>query len=328
MWIVRPHSKPIAPPVPTLSVGNLRIGGTGKTPVVQALARYCLAQGIRPAILLRGYRRRSRGMVLVSAGEGPCVPWQDAGDEAWLHAWKLPQALVLVDRRRERAALTAVAHGAELLLLDDGFQYRRLGRDADLVVIDPATLRARCCIPFGTLRQPLRAARRATLLLLWEELAGNPLPAELAGLPTVLLRFRSGMPYRLDSTGATHPLQQPPDCPVVAFAGIARPERFRSTLLQHGWHLAAWYGLPDHYRYGRATLWWLLQSCRRHRTPWLATTEKDAVRLLPLLPRLERAGCTLAVFPLEAEFCGNSAPLWELLQRLVEQARRARKDLA
>lgn len=256
-------------------------------------------------------------MVLVSQGDGrgPAVPWEESGDEAWLHAWKIPQAVVIVDRRRERAALRAVHVGARLALLDDGFQYRRLERQLDIVILDRHTLRYPRPLPFGALRESLGALRRAHLLLL-NGIESEELP--IYDIPWVRLRFSLGLPTLWGETGA-RALPEVPSEPVAAIAGIAHPERFRHSLEQCGWHVALWYPFPDHHAY---TLWSLrlcLERCRRHGMRWIVTTEKDFVRLRPLLPFLQATGLALLTVPLQVTFGEGAELLWSLLGQLLQE---------
>ncbi len=317
---------PVVPsPLPTISVGNLTMGGTGKTPVTQALAQYCLARGLCPGILLRGYRRRSRGMVVVSRGNGPEVPWTDSGDEAWLHAWKLPAAIVIADRRRERAAAHARELGAHVLLIDDGFQYRRLHRDIDLVLVDCYTLRRPRVFPCGWLREPLSALQRAHVLLL-NGIDPEELPPWSHSIPWVQVIFHHSQPMVWSQNGA-EPLSAVPEEPVVAFAGIAHPGRFRFSLEAAGWRIASWHPFPDHHPYRLSTLQALLRQCHRHGSQWLVTTEKDFVRLRPLVERIDTAGVKLVTLGVRAEFGKGAAALWDLLDRVLTQARSELKDL-
>ena len=122
--------------VPVISVGNLTVGGTGKTPLVEYIVRYLLALGRRVGVVSRGYKRRSKGVVVVSDGRELRVDARDAGDEPMQIASAFPQAIVVVGERRFDAAQEAVRLGAEVIVVDDGFQHRYLKRDLNIVVVD------------------------------------------------------------------------------------------------------------------------------------------------------------------------------------------------
>ncbi len=306
----------VTAPLPIVSVGNLTFGGTGKTPVVQALAQHCLCKGHQPAILLRGYRRRHRGMLVVSRGQGPEVPWWTSGDEAWLHAWRLPQAFVLVDRYRERAALVAQQLGAKIAFLDDGLQYRRLSRQLELVILDRTTLRRPHVFPFGYLREPLRALHRSHVLLL-NGIAPDEVPTAFRYIPWVCLRFSFGKATQW-FPDKEQLLEAPPPEPVVAFAGIAQPERFRQSLVSCGWQIAFWKVFPDHHPYTLRSLRPAVEYCLRSGISSIVTTEKDFVRLRPFLPHLYAIGLTVITVSLVVEFGEGAEQLWASLEQLLQ----------
>ncbi|MDT8323182.1 MAG: tetraacyldisaccharide 4'-kinase, partial [Bacteroidota bacterium] len=149
--------------VPVISVGNITAGGTGKTPVVEALLVRLLAAGRRPAMVTRGYRRESRGLLVVSDGAGMLRDVRESGDEPYQVAAKFPRVPVIADEKRIRGCRHAVQRfDAEILLLDDGFQHRAVARDCDIVVVDAQIgLDGLRMLPSGRLREPLRNLARA-----------------------------------------------------------------------------------------------------------------------------------------------------------------------
>ncbi|MGH7376234.1 MAG: tetraacyldisaccharide 4'-kinase, partial [Candidatus Methylomirabilales bacterium] len=156
-------------PCPVVSVGNLTAGGTGKTPCVIFLARHLQQHGFRPAILLRGYGRRGgTGLLVASAGQGLLVPAAEAGDEASLLAEVLPGVPVILAADRVRGAEVALSRcGADLLILDDGYQHLRLQRDLDILLLDARSpFGSGALLPRGLLREPPAAADRADLVIL------------------------------------------------------------------------------------------------------------------------------------------------------------------
>src|SRR4051812_63632 len=150
-----------------ISVGNLTVGGSGKTPAVIHLATLLSGAGRRVFVLSRGYGRRSRTPVIFRASDAPS--WEDAGDEPLLIARRCPDVTLMVGADRAALALEAVRRGAEVILLDDGFQHRRLHRDLDLLVVDGAVgFGNGRLLPRGPLREPLSSLRRAGLIWLVE----------------------------------------------------------------------------------------------------------------------------------------------------------------
>jgi tetraacyldisaccharide 4'-kinase len=259
-----------------ISVGNLNVGGTGKTPAVLHLAGMLTRAGRKVGILTRGYGRQTSEPLTFTGMEAlPSV--EEAGDEPLLLARRCPEARVLVgaDRlvlaRRARDEL-----GLDVVLLDDGFQHRRLARDEDVVVVDEAGgFGNGRMLPRGPLREPMSALRRATLF--WIRTATTPVPPlpPLLG-PQVRTRYRPTA--WVDPAGKDHPPESLSGAPVVALAGLARPGSFLRTLRQLGVSLQEAALFPDHHRFTASELQGVEAAAARHRAR-IVTTEKDAVRL-------------------------------------------------
>lgn len=267
----RAISRPLRLPVPVLSIGNITLGGTGKTPLVIALALEFSRRGLRPAVLSRGYGSGRRHPLLVH-GE---LPVAMAGDEALELARALAGSGVAVWAGSDRAASArrALAAGAELLLLDDGLQHWRLARACDVTVLDARQrLGNGLTFPAGPLREPARALGRAQLLVLTG--AGEPSPG---GLP-----WPMGKPW----LAVPSVLEVPPALqgrPLLAFCGIGLPQKFFAALREQGCCLVGCEEFPDHYPYARGDLERLLALARAKREATLVTTVKDWQRLVPLL---------------------------------------------
>lgn len=258
-----------------ISVGNLTLGGSGKTPAVVYLARRLTERGRRVAVLTRGYGRASRGdIVLVPGAARPGA--SVAGDEPLLIAASCPGVAVLVGADRIRLGKRAVReHGAEVLLLDDGLQHRRLKRDVDIAVVDTEVgFGNGHLFPRGPLREPVAALNRASLL--WVRGTG-PIPATWRG-PTVRAIYQ---PTELVSAdGQIHPASALHGQRVLALAGIARPGRFRATLAALGADVVETRFFADHHLFTWAEFREALQRARSMDAR-IVTTEKDAMRLPP-----------------------------------------------
>ena len=258
-------------PALVVSVGNLAVGGSGKTPLTLWVAERLAADGYRAAIVARGYYRRRRGLVVVGLGRGPLVGPDEGGDEAVMLARRYAGPVIVAERRVAAAAHACAALGSDAIVLDDGFQHRALHRDVDLVLVG-SELRGARLVPAGPLREPWSALRRADALLSAGLQLGNA-----RGVPvfrirmqvTGLVRVREGVwvEESLEALGAT---------PVVAVSGIARAERFLDTLSACGIRVARHLAFPDHHRYRKADVQRILEASRGRP---VITTEKDLVKL-------------------------------------------------
>jgi tetraacyldisaccharide 4'-kinase len=216
---------------PVISVGNLLVGGTGKTPLTAAIAAHLSSRG-PAAIVSRGYGGRERGPVRVTAGDDPAR----VGDEPVEMAALAPQAAVWVARDRVAGARAAVAAGARVIVLDDGFGYRSLHRDADLLVFDERGVGNGRLLPAGPLREPVANVTRAHAVLLRGKAA--PPPAWRGPV----FHFRAELGGFVDWRG----VPQPDPAAAVAAAGIAWPQRFFQALVDRGVRLTQMFPLTDH----------------------------------------------------------------------------------
>ena len=313
---------------PVVSVGNLRAGGSGKTPVVEAVARILLARGERPAILTRGYGRRHRtaDVTVVSDGRTVLADVTRAGDEPLMLARHLPGVMVLVGADRYRSGLVAEGMGATVHLLDDGFQHLALARSVDLLLAGVDDL-SEPVLPAGYLREPLSAAADADALLVPP---GTPDPAALGralGIDPVFRMTRAlGAPAWTWSGGAvphgaliSTPTSLDTSTPVFVLAGIARPERFLRDLADAGWTVTGAATFRDHHWFTPDELGRVTREARASGAGAIVTTEKDAARLEAC--DLSRLDLPLAVLPLTASVEPAEAFEAWLVARLREEAR-------
>ena len=262
---------------PVISVGNLSVGGSGKTPIVATLARMLLDMGERPAIVSRGYgrRRAGDGVVVVSDGTAVLEPVERSGDEPQMLARALRGVPVLVCPNRYLAGLLAERRlGCTVILLDDGFQHLSLGREVDVLVMAASDL-DEGVLPSGRLREPVDAASSADCLLV----PGSP--EDVARVSAAFDRMAvfqvsnhyEGLRY-LESSEASSRR-------VVAVAGIARPERFFTALREQGYEVVQTISFPDHHWFSARDLQRIRAAARASAADLVVTTEKDAVRMPP-----------------------------------------------
>jgi tetraacyldisaccharide 4'-kinase len=274
---------------PVISVGNLTMGGSGKTPVVSHLARFLQEQGYRPAIISRGYGGAAGNKVnVVSDGTTIFLDAGQAGDEPRMLAETLPGIPVLTGIVRALPCRHAIESlGCDILLLDDGFQHLAVKRDINIVLFAAETLAGNSRVfPGGDLREPVAALGRADVFLLT---GANPGNRERADRFAELLRQRfPGRPVFLSSylpstvtdlhTQNTMPLSALP-APLYGFCGIARPEAFQQTLSDQGCLLSGFTALRDHQRYSSSLIASIEKKALASGAQALITTAKDRIKL-------------------------------------------------
>lgn len=282
---------------PVVSVGNLSIGGSGKTPLVLLLGELLKARKVNFDILSRGYGRQRRGVALVDPGGAS----RDFGDEPLLMARRLSVPVVVGEDRYQGGVFAENKFGPQLHLLDDGFQHRALARDFDIVLVTPEDARDRM-LPAGRLREPLTSLRRSDVVVLTSGAAPDSFP--LNG--KMVWRARRGIS-----------LKNVPARPVV-FCGIARPQNFVLQLRTSGIEPVAEAFYRDHHAYTEGDVRDLLKLRQRSEAEGFVTTEKDAINLGPYLSALE----PLAVVPVKMELA-DAANAVDTMFRTIAQRRRA-----
>jgi tetraacyldisaccharide 4'-kinase len=256
---------------PVISVGNLAVGGRGKTPMVAAIARELLAMGERPSILTRGYARTlaEDGVVVVRDPGGMRADLARAGDEPLMLARSLPGSSVLVSSDRYLAGrLAEHQFNPSVHILDDGFQHLRLDRDVDIVMLGHDDVAHPVTLPGGRLREPLDTLVAADAIVA----ADDQVVIEAAGWEVPVFRTRRVL---------TNPC---PGVAAAAFAGIAEPSRFFDDLRALGTTLVGTLSFRDHHPYSRRDLNRIGAEARAAGAVVALTTEKDYVRLLPFRP--------------------------------------------
>jgi len=294
------HAAPLTPPVPTIGVGNLSAGGTGKTSMVSWLVGELESAGLRVAILSRGFRRPdpARSPEIVSRGSGPLVSWERAGDEPWLLANRHPGAIVVVGGDRAKSALLAAGElGANVLVLDDAFQQRRVRCRPSILMVDAAYPPWKDhLLPWGRLREPLRAARRADLAVLVSDTDPSREldPAETGrGAAAMPVASWFGAARRARAVvdlvaGSREEAEWLRGRRVWLLSGIGNPRGFEGTARALGVIMTGHRVHPDHHRFSPDDLARAAVDARRSGAEMILTTEKDAVRLHSHLPAFAR----------------------------------------
>ena len=279
---------------PVVSVGNLSVGGSGKTPFVILLGEFLQARGISFDILSRGYGRKTRGVNLVDPGGSSA----NFGDEPLLLARRLGVPVIVGEDRTEAGRFAEQRFSSQLHLLDDGFQHRALSRAFDIVLVTPEDARD-CLLPAGRLREPLMSLARADVVVLSSGASPEVFP--LNG--KLVWRVRRGIAPK-----------NVPSRP-VAFCGIARPKSFFLQLRTAGIEPAAEAVYRDHHAYSEQHIRDLLKLRQQSEADGFVTTEKDAVNLGALLSALQ----PISVVPVKMELADAANAVDTMLRVIAER---------
>ena len=270
-----------------ISVGNITLGGTGKTPLVALLVKILQEREKKVAVLSRGYKRKGKGIKIVSDGKKILSNPQQAGDEPYLLARNLNTIPVIVGKDRVQAGrLAAARFTPDIFLLDDGFQYLRLKRDLDIAVIDAANPFGNGhLLPRGILREPLSSLKRAHLFCLTRvdqarklgELENrlntlNPKApiVECIHSPCFLRKLPDGPQVGLERVSGRR---------VVAFSAVGNPEGFEQSLVKLGARLVGRMRFKDHHRYRVKDLEQIIRLAQNSQAQMVVTTGKDSINL-------------------------------------------------
>ncbi len=277
--------------IPVISVGNLVVGGTGKTPVTSWLAQELVARGHRPAVVVRGYGR----------------------DEIELHRRWFPEVPVIPSRRRLDGAQAAARDGRTLVLLDDGFQHRRLERDVDIVLLAAEDRLPPRLLPRGPYREPLSALQRADVIIITRKSASRARAREVedilrtqgAKAPVCHLHLTASGWSWMDGSSCG-----PPPGPVLAVSAIGRPETFVALLREQGCDPVKSLPFPDHHEYDESDVARILEERGEAQ---VVVTEKDAVKLRPFSQRLGEVRVLRLAVAVDGDRQGLDV-LWELIR--------------
>ncbi|MEO5355888.1 MAG: tetraacyldisaccharide 4'-kinase [Nitrospirae bacterium YQR-1] len=274
-------------PHKTISIGNLTLGGTGKTPLVISIAEKAKKLGYSPCILTRGYRGRAKNPVFVSKGDGPLIDYSDSGDEPYLMALRLRGVEIIKSADRYEAGV--MSEKADLFIIDDGFQHRRLHRDVDIVLID-----AGCgfgngrLFPVGPLREPITELSRASIIILTKNtttcvaaksdiyrLAGTSIP----NITDHIYKASHGVTSLITPQGERLPASMLTGKNVYAFCGIGNPQSFADSLKAAGANVLKLRIFRDHHNYKPSEIKSLLTETKSSSAKLIITTEKDLIKL-------------------------------------------------
>jgi tetraacyldisaccharide 4'-kinase len=285
-------------PRKVISLGNLTLGGTGKTPAVMAVAGEALKRGFQPCVLTRGYGGRAKDPCFVSEGSDILLSVEDAGDEAFLMAKRLKGVPIVKCGNRYEGGMFALRRiQAEtsdpksriLFILDDGFQHWRLERDKDVLLIDGTNpFGNRKLFPSGVLREPLHEMKRADMILLTKV---SPEPSghvDINSLMNEIRKYNPDAPIYVSEhrsvclcspSDRELPMETLSGKKAFLFSGIANPSSFKQSLLMAGAEVEGHMIFRDHHKYDSGDLRRILDAAKRCGADWIVTTEKDIIKL-------------------------------------------------
>lgn len=281
---------------PVVSVGNISVGGSGKTPFVICLGELLKQRGIAFDVLSRGYRRRTKGVLVVDAGGTA----RDFGDEPLLIAKRLGCPVVVGSSRYQAGLLAEEKFASQLHILDDGFQHRSLARELDIVLVDSADLGDQL-LPTGRLRELPGALARASVAVINDETAGSAMPPGVQ-----IWRVKRGLR-----------INEVPVKPIV-FCGIAKPKKLFEQLERKGIRAVAQRVYPDHYVYSDSDVAQLVRLREANGAGGFITTEKDAINLAADLEKLGK----VCIAQVTMEFVAPADPLDTILRLIPDRVPR------
>ena len=315
--------------VPTVSVGNLTVGGNGKTPFTLFLAARLLQRGLRVGIASRGYGRNAHGgaAALVSDGTRILMSVREAGDEPVMMAQRFAGPIAVARRRIDAIHLLRARAALDLVIVDDGFQHLRLRRDLDLLLVNAARgLGNGWILPAGPMREPRSAIGRADAIVMMSSLDFPQRPpcaeeaATLASRATIHAALRPRALIRIEQGKWRESPLEIAGRRVLAVSGIADPSGFHAMIGALGADIAGTLDYPDHYDYGPADWENILAAARK--ADLVLTTEKDLVKL----ERFSPAGAGLSALRIEVAMeREDEARLLEMVMRCVRERRGASK---
>lgn len=266
------------PKFPTISIGNISLGGTGKTPFVIHLSHLLLDQGYKPIILSRGYKGKHQGITIIRDSDKILCNVEQAGDELYLVAKRVQSPVVACKKKFKAIPIINKNLVGDVLVIDDGFQHRKIKRDLDIVLIDSETVKKPFVYPKGYLREPLKNLNRADIIALAEYVPPYSIDKELLSSKTII-RYKKVVKHLIDLLFQPVELQRIADKRVMLISGLANNTQFYNSVANLGIDICKHFQFKDHYIYSERDIRRILKYASSMNIDTIITTEKDFYKL-------------------------------------------------
>jgi tetraacyldisaccharide 4'-kinase len=307
---------------PVICIGNLIVGGTGKTPFVQMLTWLLLSNNVKPAIVGLGYKRQSKGTVIVCDGKKVLTDAKTAGDEMYLLAESLGVPVVVNEKKHKAAQIVEEMFKPDVIIVDDGFQHRKLFRDLDILLIDKDTLSNPYLLPKGRLREPLSSAERADIICYTsgavptKEFVNYLKPSTLE----IAVNTTEGKPIDLINKRYLNPRQIGTiKKSVFALSGIANPDRFLNLLKIQRWNVVGSKMFGDHHKFTSNDIKSIIKSALEIECKTLITTEKDATKLEEFADIFNENNILCVVYPIRLKITNGFSNFKSMLNNILKR---------
>ncbi len=300
-----------------ISVGNISIGGSGKTPIVIAIAKYLISKGKKVAIVGSGYKRRSKGLIIVSNYNKILSDVGMSGDEMYLIAQSVPNSVVIADKRKVDAVKYADEfYNPDIIIIDDGFQHRYVYRDIDLVIIDRRTNEESYTLPYGRLREPIESIQRADAIILRDEIEiGQRFKDNFENKPIIKSNTILKQTYFLNNQEKYFIKSE--KLSIITVCGLALQDNFLKFVTDLKFNIEYSFNFKDHFKYNSKSIKQLIKKCKQINVRLLISTEKDAVKLIDFIQEFENEKIEVLVLPIAIEFNPKNE-LFKLIDELYK----------
>lgn len=303
---------------PVISVGNLSVGGSGKTPFVKYLACFLKESKFNPAIVGRGYKRKSKGTVVISNGKEILVKAEVGGDEMLLLAESCNVPVLAHDMKFQGALIAESMFDVDCIIIDDGYQHRQLFRDIDILLIDQETLSNPHLIPKGRLREPVSSISRADVVCFMGDFDYSKYDIENFLNDKYIMQIKAypGKPYFMANKQQVKSIQK---LACLTFSGIAKPENFKTMVQALNYNVIKNIAFGDHHFYKIQDIKFLIEKCKKHDLKYLATTEKDLVKIREFGNVFAENSIEVIVFPISVKVLNGEEEFINLLRKVLKK---------